>query len=590
MIKAMDQPWFEMGDVRKRRLNDAVWIPLRSSEDTTLGKFGYIGYRSEFFVAGSIAVPLERRTEVEKLSWMDLDRSRDHKGVVQEGHYIPSDIFKESSIQAIELVLDQSGNTEETRVWHLHQDIVVTLRLKREGDIWLAMDEGYVEVARLRKSGDGTPILLEIRAEHLKDYLCARGMALYVSSYRSREEIVEDASHIGWSENPFCPIESTDRWEGRLVEIHEGGEPYGTSAQIVHLSRTAVDLEEDVPKIGPFDDNIALNSWTRGFEGKKLFRIWGELWRNEWVEPAIYSPRIRGDEVPPSTFFIVDASGKKEGWKTLRGGGRWLWFRPEVMTTLVNRRGGGLEWYTRDTGRVKCSPDYGVVFGVNKLGLVNVYAKDIAFLPDWQQQVWGGFNTGPEAGVSEELLASQAKGTPSKTQAPEKFIFKGIELLNKNAREKFGFTLFREHEHSSKLLAATHRFRSINKDGLLALAKDMARLVIDSINASELQKIVVPPAGEKWGSLKTLENLLKTKVGPLAAYSLLSPLHGIYNLRHADAHLPSKELDDAFELVQVDQTQPYVLQGRQLLEACVSALYAISKALGKLEANSTTTD
>jgi len=46
-----------------------------------------------------------------------------------------------------------------------------------------------------------------------------------------------------------------------------------------------------------------------------------------------------------------------------------------MMMVLIHRRGGSLIWHTRDTGDVQCSPDYGIHFGVNKIGLINAYAK-----------------------------------------------------------------------------------------------------------------------------------------------------------------------------------------------------------------------
>ena len=178
----------------------------------------------------------------------------------------------------------------------------------------------------------------------------------------------------------------------------------------------------------------------------------------------------------------------------------------------------------------------------DSIGLVNAFAKDIALLPEWQQRLWVGFNVGPEAGVSEELLASQAKGAPADTQAPEKFLPKGIELLNDVALEKFGFRLLREHEHFEQVLSRTHRFRSLDKTGLLSLAKDVARLTADSIDASALQRVSRPSKRERWGSLKTLENVLALKVGSTRARSLIGPLVGAYELRQADAHLPGSDL------------------------------------------------
>ena len=107
----------------------------------------------------------------------------------------------------------------------------------------------------------------------------------------------------------------------------------------------------------------------------------------------------------------------------------------------------------------------------------------------------------------------------------------------------------------------------------------MARLTADSIDASALKNVVKPPKGTKWGSLKSLENFLSTVVEPQHARSLLSPLVGIFELRHADAHLPGSDLGESLSLVGVDKDIPFVFQGLQILHACVSSLYGIAEAL-----------
>jgi hypothetical protein len=200
-------------------------------------------------------------------------------------------------------------------------------------------------------------------------------------------------------------------------------------------------------------------------------------------------------------------------------------------------------------------------------------------LPDWQQRVWAGYNVSPEGGVSEELLSAQAKGIPASTQAPEEFLPKGLALLKELSTEKLGFPILRDHEYIPKLLEASHRFRAIDKSGLYALAKDVARLTADSIDSAAIQTIVSPPKGTKWGSLKSLENLAASKIDAKIARSMLSALVGVYELRHGDAHLPSSQVDEAFALVGVDQAAPYVHQGHQLLYACVSSIYGIVEVL-----------
>jgi hypothetical protein len=581
----MKQDWFEMSDIRRRTFERSVWIPLRAiNKIEEIGQIGFAGYKSEFFGAGSLAIYLSYKTEAKKLGWTDIGISHDHCGYIQDEEYVPSNIYKDYDGQVIgeHLVLSQRGNSIEKSEWHLNQDFVITLGLKREGDIWVRPDEGYLEIAKLYRRPDKTPYLFEVRASHLKDYLCARKMALYINSYHQRVEIIENVDQLKWGKHLIEEHNDMDRWEGRISEIHEGGMPFGSKMSVFHVARTDIDMEEDVPNFDfPNDDVIKSDSWTKGHHGRKLYRVEGELWRNEWIDSAPNSPIIRGDETPATVFFITDAEGTQENKSTLIKESRWLWFRPEVIVALTNRRGGILDWYTRDTGAVGCSPDYAVHFGINKLGLVNVYAKDIGLLPDWQQKIWAGFNVSPDGKVSEELLEAQMKAEPANTQAPEEFLEKGLKVLNNLAYKEISIRILREHDLIPEIIKKCHRFRATDKAGLYALAKDVARLTADSIDAAAIQTIVAPPKGTKWGSLKSLENLLAKKIGPEKARILLGSLVGVYELRNGDAHLPSSDVDEAFNLIGINQDIPFVHQGYQLLHSCVSSIYGIVNILEK---------
>lgn len=580
----LNQDWFEMADIRRRKLNSSVWIPLRAIHELEKrGQYGYLGYRKEFFGIGTVAVPIDQKDALSKLGWEDIGISHNHSGFCDNGKYVAADVFEDydGKYLGTHLVLDQHFNSIDQSEWHLNQDFVTALGLKREKDIWVRPREGYIEVARLHRGSDDRPILLEVRAEHLKDYLCARNMALYATSYRNRHVVTDDASFIGWENRCSRDETLTDRWEGRVAEIHEGGHPYGEKIAVFHASRTDVDESDDIPDISglPTDQNIRSSSWEKSFEGNKLFMIMGELWRNEWVEPAKTSPRIRRDSAPPSVFFIVDEQGNRETREKLGDGGRWLWFKPEVIMALAHRRGGSLAWYTRDTGSVSCSPDYSVHFGINRLSLVNAYAKDVVLLPEWQQRIWAGHNVGPEGGVSEELLASQVRAQPARTQAPEEFFSKGLELINMLSQKQLGISILKDHEFVRKLLPNIHRFRAVDNPGLYSLAKDVARVTADSLDAAAMQTIVSPPKDTKWGSLKTLENLIASKIGDNAAHLAMGALFGVYELRHADAHLPSSELDEALALLHLDRGLPTVFQGYQLLYASVSSIFQVVEVL-----------
>jgi hypothetical protein len=575
----MEQKWFEMTEIRKRRFDSAVWIPLRASQKEETGNWGYLGYSSEFFGAASLAVPLRRRGAAANLGWNGLNLMHDHCGSAYGGRYVAADEYDDKQLKgSIPLVMSQGGNSAEPPTWHIHPDFVITLKLKREGNVWVAMDEGYIEVVRLRLDEDDRPRLIEVRAEHLKDYLCARRMALRLSWYRERLAVVEAEPDFSWPA-PDGTYKDGERWEGRINAIHEGGHPFGESMAVLHVTRTNLDFDEDVPRIGISDD-AATSSFTRKLsERRKLYRVAGEIWRAEWVEPAARSARVRGDEPRPPISFVVDAAGRKQIAKSLVDSGRWLWFKPGVIPALIDRRGGSLEWYTRETGSVKGSPDYRVHFGINSLGLVNAYAKDVALLPEWLQRVWAGFNVSPEGKVSAELFLAQGQGVPARTQAPEPFLPVGIAVLNDAFTKRFGRALFRPHADSEEVFRPCHRFKALSASGLYGLAKDLVRVVVEHIDTAALHQIVAPPSKENWGSLKSLEKVLATVAGEMKAHAALGPLHGVYNLRLADAHIPSKDLDEAHALARVDRALPFVMQGRDLLVTCVNSLHMIANAV-----------
>ena len=584
MVFVMEQEWFEMNDIRRRSLSKLVWIPLR--EVNTISndiKYAFDGYKEEFRGLGSIAVPNEKREYAEKLEWSDVG-IKSHSGVFFNQKYTPSDIYDYycDNFIGLNLVLEQFFNDGYPAEWHLHQDFVITLNLRREKDIWICPSDGYAEVARIKKSPAGNPILLEVKSEYLKDYLCARNMSLYITSFFSRDTVLTDASFINWKNGRKEELTSTDTWEGRVIEIHEGGgEEFGTEMAILHISRTDVDESDDIPDISsiPTDDNIVSNSIKRGFSGRKLFRVIGELWRNEWIDSGSVSIRIRRDKITPTVFFIIDADGNKKSGEQFINSGKWLWFKADVIMALINKRGGFLRWYTRNTGSVSCSYGNGVHFGINSLNLINVYAKDIGLLPEWQQQIWAGYNISPDGGVSQELLDSQVKVEPARTQAPEEFLIKGIKLLNDISEEKLGIMLIKEHDIMPELLKKIHRFRAIDEPSLFALAKDIARITADSLNKEEIQRLAPLPDGKNLGSIKSLENLLSTKIPNDEARKITAALVGIYELRLADAHLPSSKIGDAFNLIQIDRNLPTISQAYQLLCACVSSIYNIAKVI-----------
>ena len=494
--------------------------------------------------------------------------------------YVPADVHDHyGAFSGLHLVLEQNfEGLEDPKEWNLHQDLALTLGLRRERGIWVRPVEGYETVAREVRVNE-RPVRIDIRSGHLKDYLCARKLGLIALTYRSRSAVLHSRDGITWPDGSLEETGNGDRWVGGVSEIHEGGRPYGVETAVFHAARTDVDDGEDVPVMGsPSDNNIASSSWTLRDHGRKLYRVSGELWRTEWIPPSSTSPIIRKDGPPPDESFIVDADGTEERGPALAAARRWLWFKPELATAVAHRRGGHLEWYTRDTGAIGCS-GFNVHFGVNDIGLLNAFAKDVVEQPAWLQRIWSGHNVRPEGGVSQELLASQVKAAPAETLAPEAFLEASLQRFEAATQRALASGILRSHEKVGDLLTAAHRFRAVSEEGLLALAKDLCRLIVDRVDARVLQTIAKPPKGAKWGSLKSLEMVLALKIDPAVARRMLTPLVGLYELRLGDAHLPSAKHAEAFKMASIDPNSPFVMQGHDLLYSCVSCLYRISDAI-----------
>lgn len=580
-----------MQDLRKRKLNSSVWVPLRAAKsmrnDIGIGK---IGYQEEFIGHGTLMIPIDKKAVIDDLTWSDIGLNHTHGLNYIGGEYSQPDIYKADDFEGIHLVLDQTfDNNFDNHEWHLHQDLVISLGLKREGDIWICPREGYVQVANLERDKKGNPVFLQIKNQFLKDYLCAKGCGLYITSYFSRDEIFDNRDVLSWSEDSITSKDNKDIWECRILEIHEGGFPFGEKVAVFHVSRTDVNEDEDVPNMTSFptDDNVKSELYERSFDGKKLYNIMSELWRYEWIDPAHSSPVVLGDEQQVDIFYIVDATGNKESGRELKKGGKWLWFKPELVSTLLSRRGSFLEWHTKDTGSISCAPAWDVHFGMNDLGLITVYAKDIGGLPMWQQQIWAGYNISPEGGISKELHDSQVKAEPASTLAPEAFIKRVINEINEASKKHLNIQFFRGHHSVNDIIKSINRFRAVDDKGLFSLAKDIARIIVDDIDVGSLQKIATPPKDKKWGSLKTIENLLSLRIPHEAARQIASPFIGVYELRHGDAHLPSNDIEESFNLIKINRNLPSVIQGFQMIFECVDNLHVILKVIDEWDGEKT---
>lgn len=578
----MDKDWIKQVDVRRRRYAPLTWIPLYLNRERQTGEYGELGHVKDVEAVRTAAIHLDKRADLKGLGFVDLPYT--HGPSTWQG-YTPYDIRKssEGEEQGVYLALNQSFDGDRPTVWSLNQDFVFALDLAQEGDVWVRPSEGFAEVAKIERSENGDVEAILVRPEYLKDYLAARSMALMIGSYRERRWIVSDLSGLPYEEDD--DDETTDEF-GRhtfyVRAIVAGGFPYGGGVAVFNASRTDQWDDDEVPVLGPETAENTLSSQTQFTrDGEKLFSLSSERRLTEWLEPAGLSARVRRDDIPSATYFLVDAQGSQTNADKLNFEevGLWLFFRPSVISDILNRRGSSIQWHTRFTASVALPGGIPIHFGTNKADLVVVYAHDIARQPEWQRKIWAAYNVAPEGGLGEELDAAQVRARPAATLAPEGYIAKSLEAANNAFRTRWGVSLLREHQDTAEIISRSHRFRSLDQSGFLSLAKDLARLSADLIDQKVLHTIAAPKQGQGTGSLRSLERVLATVVSATEARRLTSKLAGIYELRLGDAHLPSSKLEEAMTLVEIPQEDSWLLKGAYMIHQFVSSFYSIAEAV-----------
>ncbi|WP_125182830.1 hypothetical protein [Minwuia thermotolerans] len=493
------------------------------------------------------------------------------------GQYFEAESFYDDPDERLgfRLVLTQHLNSAHQRQVFINQDFVMAYGLLEEGDYWLRPNEGYEQVVRLTRKDDGAVALVEIRAEYLKDYLAARNAALRLYYYRQRRAILQEDPKFDWPEDCSLVSEANDRLEARCNEIDASGDFPGTTWALFKAWRTDVDPEEEVPDFSGNDDEATETESTQGVRGDDggRFLLTGEMWRGEWIEPAAEPCRI-GYEEPDETLTVqVDGGGGRVDLRTLNYEeiGKYLWFKPEVINDLLSRRGAMMQWYTRNTGGVSPSPDSALHFGVNKLGLINAYAYDVARRPLWERRIWVAHNCRPDGGVSAELMQAQMACQPASTRSPEFLIHNALSWLDNVFRAKFGATLLRDHHEIEELEGRVHRFRATDENGLRSLAKDVVKATIERINKKSLVSALEEGKSDQ-GTLKLLQALLAKYTEETYAYERMTPLFGVYDLRGADAHLSSSDIEECYARLRVDRSAPLVQQAAQLIESVAEAI------------------
>ncbi|WP_223508786.1 MULTISPECIES: hypothetical protein [unclassified Pseudomonas] len=580
----MNQEWILQTKETRRAFSKAAWVPLRASLNDENGNVKNTGYISEYFGCGSAAFPPEHREFVEeRLGWSDIGISHTVAPYAYEdGYYASIDQFQHNDKEPIgvNLVFEHPQPVVGGRQWILNPDLVVALRLIKEGANWVRPEENFVVVARESVDEKGEHSLIEIKREFLLDYLAARNLSLRLSYYRQRVEnvpLLEDSDYSNLKEH------KAERDDGRFeLLIREINDVFGGSWAMFRAWRTDVDEDEDAPVMGLENDQNTDHESSKGYRGGyEGVRVEGEFWRDEWVDHQSKSMRVRGDADTNLPQFIIETDGERVGSSELDNEdiGRWLWFRSTVVTDLLSNRGFKLEWYTAETGGIHSTSGYRTHFGINSSDIITVYAYDVARLASWEQHIWAAHNVAPEGKVSSELLAAQVKAQPASTHAVEELLFQSMRLLDAEFQKEHQISLFTHDIDDIEALQQISRFASKDQASLLRLAKDLVRVFSDRLNIRELRKISTHAEKDKLGSNKLLQDILSQKIGADKARQVFSEIAGAYDMRVGDAHPTGSKVTDAIKLAGIDQDNSFLIQGEQLINNFGRSIWYIGKFL-----------
>jgi hypothetical protein len=551
--KTAPASWVEARDVETFSFEKATWIPLYVAKDDLLhGKSGMVGHRKSARYYDSIIVPLTLRSRFKKSDWQAISRNWPDSAWVDEKGFHPPGCYQ-GDARIRYAAIQQWFETGETAQWELFQELAVGLHLIRQGDSWLRPEEDGIEVARLERGQQREPELLLIRAEHLRDYLCAKRAALLLVGFEFRDAVEEAFPEVLWDDGHQRREFKTGVWEGAYVPIHEGGQPYEVDIHVVRTWRESVDPNQDVPQMPhPAQESAARGeSFTLKSRGRKLMFLSGRIWVKHWILPAEKSPRVREDPVEARVHFHVDNQEQRTlagaALKDYRG---WLWFKPSIVRRILDRKKGVLKWYTEQTGELGIA-NWTLHFGLNRLGLINVLGYKMAVLPEWAQRIWATDNVVPEGGLSEELHMSQNLAKPASTVAPEEMLWNNLRVLQGRSLKICGQTLLQELPTERDFFQKIHRFYGESFTDVCELSKELHRLISEKVDIGLLNSKIDPgnAVESNQQGLKQIKRLALWLTGlGLNGRDITRPLAGISDLRQGDAHGQGSDLRKSLEL------------------------------------------
>lgn len=558
-----DTKWFEMVDVIGNIYGDTTWTPLWRYDVIRTGHADTVDYEEEVFRIRTLFAPLENKNRLINGHFLNFNPDETYATIDCGTYCRPNVYYLDSNIglaageyPVFSFLLPNGPDVEPL----VSQDVIVALRLVRQGDEWIRPEECGIDVIRIERDEKSKIREIKIRTEILKDYLCARNLGLYVEEFRHRQKQTLHAPTVTWTEchgfdERFCK-NGHYVWKGWVFE-------HSDSENWTEPSTLNGDLKL------PF-----------------FYRIEGQLWKQHWVSASVGSSRVGGDSEPIQ--FVVSPNGEKHEISTLDDdeyGHRYLFFNPLIIIHLQDTPGVALKWVSRDVFTVSFPSHGEFLCGISRKGNIFAISSDIARMEDWAQNLWRRENILPEDLVdyqSHELFQNQmlCKFLRSE-ESPEQVFARRVDELGVAFENRTGVKLWQDIDAGLEAIEKVSRFVSRTRHGLVELSKYILESLSERMSSSNLKSYIANDAVTKDKKSIQLFELALLKINPsISATALVQFIRNINSIRQVDAHLMShSDIIKRMQKVYLpEDVSPFEL-GALLIEYANSGLAELVKTL-----------
>lgn len=289
------------------------------------------------------------------------------------------------------------------------------------------------------------PEYVQIRIEHLKDYLAARQMLL-VRFHDHRRQVTKPVTEI--IEKNHGSLKVNGNSQLYAIDVYADGKK--TCSRLLGkniIIPYAEPLHHDYLLLTGKCDKYVNFTWKRGDDGNP-------------VEASCTPKQASSDFLRP------------------------IYFKKGVLQKYYSNP----RTYCISDGLLKHFDIWSISYGQNECDMVTVWLGDLGQLPYEEQLHWKQYNKAPEGSVGRAFYKRQIMAEFAESDDPVHTIIRLREQINKKFQETFGFLLFRQLSEDDRYVLSTLHSLTTNEqkefdEQILYLAKGF----VESLNKKSLK-------------------------------------------------------------------------------------------------------